>query len=249
MGKKSEKEFLINSYFVDENRDLTMPNLMCFFQEVAWEHVNNNNCGWDFLRQFDVFWAVIRFRIIVNRTPKWNEKIRIVTWGKPVERIVHPRDFEVYDEEGNKIIIATSAWLILDVNTFKPREVHFEGEDEVRVNEHAIRESIPRTPRIEPVNKSRIKQVLFSDLDMNRHVNNTRYLLWILDNFSQEFHKTHVMKECIINFVTQAMWGMDYYLIQEEIEPNVFVTNILAADDDRELCSVQTVWAERNESH
>ncbi|MDL2239543.1 hypothetical protein LJC25_02975 [Bacteroidales bacterium OttesenSCG-928-K03] len=242
MGKKFEKNFTVNSFFVDESRELTLPNLMCFFQEVAWEHVNNNNCGWDFLQKYNVFWAVIRFRLVIDRMPKWNETIKIVTWGKPVERIVHPRDFEVYDEKGNKIIIATSSWLILDVETFKPREVHFEGEDEVRVNEHAIRENVPRTPKIEHNNKSKVREVLYSDLDMNRHVNNTRYLLWALDNFSHDFHKSHKIKECIINFVSQAMCGMDYYIAQEEVEPNNFVSNIIVAESNQELCSVQTIW-------
>ncbi len=43
-----------------------------------------------------------------------------------------------------------------------------------------------------------------SDLDMNNHVNNTRYVKWILDSIPIEYHNTMKVNEFEINFLNET---------------------------------------------
>ena len=44
---------------------------------------------------------------------EWNESIHLKTWGKSRTDYLSSR-FRIFDEEGNRIIATTSAWVILN---------------------------------------------------------------------------------------------------------------------------------------
>ena len=77
-----EQTFKVYSYFVDDNRKLILSNLMYFMQEAAWAHANNNQFGWHFLQTKNMFWALVKLHIHIERMPEWNESIHLKTYLK-----------------------------------------------------------------------------------------------------------------------------------------------------------------------
>lgn len=237
-----EQKFYVFSYLVDDKRCLTLSNLMCFLQEAAGTHSDNADVGWSFLQSENMFWAVTKFYLKINRLPEWKEEILIKTWAKPVELIIHPRDFEVFDKDGNSIIKVSSEWVILDKKHFRPQKHVFEGEAKIMSTNNVIDEKIPKVQKLDLNKNSAFKKVLHSDIDMNKHVNNTRYLMWVIDEYDTEFLKNNTVSSCIINFVSQATIETHYAVQKSEIAPNQFVSTIFSEDGFKELCRIQLNW-------
>ncbi|MDR1758099.1 MAG: hypothetical protein LBR51_03965 [Bacteroidales bacterium] len=238
-----EQEFPVFSYYVDYNRKLAPHYLLLMMQEVAWAHVEYHHIGWEFLAKANRFWALIRLHVQIDRMPRWNEVVRLRTWGKPADLLLHYRDHEMVDEQGNVIIRSTSAWVILDFKTGRPQKAE-DLPTHLYVNNtrHAIEK---RAPKIKTITLSETnpeyKPVLFSDLDVNQHVNNSKYLQFAIDAFDMNFLKTHELKDFNINFTRQAKAG-DMYAVQfQEESPFSFISSIYAKEGG-ELARVQTSW-------
>ncbi|MBP7102935.1 MAG: hypothetical protein KBA86_06755 [Bacteroidales bacterium] len=241
-----EQTFTIYSNFVDDNRYLTMPNLMYFMQEVAWAHSNNNDIGWHFLQTKNMFWALVKLYIHIERMPQWNEPIRIRTWGRPSEWVVYPREFEVFDKEDKRIIAATSAWVILDKEHFKPQMIQLENEKGILFDKCVFDGKIPKITKQSFEGETEYFPVLHSDIDMNKHVNNTRYMAWVLDEYGHDFHQHYRIKTCNIHFMKQTKFGEYYGLQRNEITPNTFVSSIFTRNQSTELCRIELEWKKNN---
>ncbi|HDP93888.1 MAG TPA: hypothetical protein ENN40_00835 [Candidatus Aminicenantes bacterium] len=46
-------------------------------------------------------------------------------------------------------------------------------------------------------------EAAWSDIDLNGHVNNTRYVDWMLDGFNEDFHRRHLPRRIEMNFVAE----------------------------------------------
>ncbi|MDL2308666.1 hypothetical protein LJC53_03670 [Bacteroidales bacterium OttesenSCG-928-C03] len=239
-----EQDFTIYSYLTDCNGYLAPKQLLSLMQEVAWAHVDKHNIGWDYLFQFNQFWALTRLHVKILRMPKWNEKIKIKTWGKLSEMLTHYRDHEVLDEDGNLIIAATSTWVILDFTTGRPQRVE-NLPTYLYVNEHrnAIVENAPKIKRVSFAENERVFQpVLFSDIDVNQHVNNSFYLQFAIDALDFDYVKNHRVSEIFLNFTWQAKAGDCYAVQSSEIAPDDIVSFIFSKEEGRELARVRTKW-------
>ena len=44
--------------------------------------------------------------------------------------------------------------------------------------------------------------VAYTDMDINRHVNNARYVDWLCDRFPYEWHEKHRLERLLVHFVS-----------------------------------------------
>ena len=58
----------------------------------------------------------------------------------------------------------------------------------------------------------RSRSVCFTDLDVNGHMNNTRYLDWIMDLLPSGFHQDHAIKDLTLCYMNEAREGQDLNL-------------------------------------
>jgi len=232
----------ITSYHVDFNQHLSLVSLFYFFQESAWRHANVRGFGWADLAERNEFWVLAKVHVIIDRMPDWIEKIRLETWGKTPELLTAFRDFEIFAQDGCSIIRAASSWHILNMQTHRPTTLtHFAAHFPL-VNRHAIAEKPQKIqPPASTSVKSAVYTVLPSDIDMNMHVNNTRYIQWAIDSIPFEFQNQHFISEINVNFLSQARAG-EHYFIETYQDGLHFTQVIVAENENRKLASVQSSW-------
>jgi acyl-ACP thioesterase len=232
----------ITSYHTDFRQYLSPTFLFYFLQESAWRHANSKGFGWTHLAERNEFWVLAKMHVIINRMPKWLEKIRIETWGKTPELLTAFRDFEFFDANNQSIILVTSSWHILNMQTHRPSALSHFADDFPIVNRHAIEEK-PKKIQIPTSNtvKSEIYTVLPSNIDINQHVNNTRYVQWAMDCIPFEFQKQYVLGEIQVNFLSEARIGESYFI--ETYQNNLHFTHfIISEKDNRKLAAVESKW-------
>ena len=235
----------IASYHADFTLQLTPASLFCFLQESAWRHANSRGFGWSHLAERNEFWVLAKMHVRIGRMPSWTEKIRSETWSKTPELLTAFRDFEFFDTDNQSIVTATSSWHILNMQTHRPRALeNFANEFSV-VNRHAIEEKPQKI--VVPVSdavKSAVQLILPSDIDMNQHVNNTKYVQWAMDNIPFDFQKQHAPREIKVNFLSEARMGESYFV--ETYQNGLTFTHLIVSEkDNRKLAAVESEFIER----
>jgi len=234
----------ITSYHADSKQQLATVSLFYFLQESAWRHANSRGFGWSHLAERNEFWVLAKMHICIDQMPYWTEKIRLETWGKAPELLTAFRDFEFFDANNQSIIRATSSWHILNMQTHRPTALSYFADDFPIVNRHAIAEKPQKIqiPAADAV-KSAVYPVLPSDIDMNQHVNNTRYVQWALDCIPFDFQKQHSLCEISVNFLSEARMGENYFIESYQNELT-FTHLILSERENRKLAAVESRWKE-----
>lgn len=113
-------EITIHSYEIDFKSRLNIFSLFNYFQEIAWEHAGILHFGLEDLSKRNLFWVLSRVRVEIDRLPQWNEKIKLVTYPRGIDGLFALRDYEIYDSNDNRIISASSSWLILNAQNRRP---------------------------------------------------------------------------------------------------------------------------------
>jgi acyl-ACP thioesterase len=54
----------------------------------------------------------------------------------------------------------------------------------------------------------------YFDFDLNRHVTSTRYIDWMMDTFTVDFHKNHYPNKVSINFMKETLPGDSLNIIR-----------------------------------
>ncbi len=232
----------VKSYETDSNANLKLYAFMNFAQEIAGSHADSLGFGYDNLIQDGVIWVLSRIHVIFQRLPKWKEEISIKTWHKGSDRLFGYRDFEVEDNSGSVIIQATSSWLVINTKTRRLQRIdNIMGESAPgAVQEHAIEQPAERIASPSGMQFAKKKRVLFSDVDINGHSNNAKYIEWALDCVEPEIIKNMTISDLTINFNVETRLGeeIDLYLKFENNNEDPKNNKLLFVEGKREETSI-----------
>jgi acyl-ACP thioesterase len=240
-------EYHVNSYYTDLKKQLTLPALFCFLQESAFKHAENHNFGWTTMSENSFFWALSRMKVQINDYPLWNDSIFVETWSKKPDTIMAYRDFEVFLPDNKKSISATSAWLMLNMETRKPQRIALMKDkfpEPCSRNAFNIRlEKLPQHKN--PAKDYFIHTVPYSAIDINGHVNNTLYVQWVIDSFPVDYILNHDIFDIEINYLQEAIINQQYFVIIEEFSQNEYLCSVIRYPDNRELSRMMLKFREK----
>lgn len=206
---KFSKHYRITISDVDFMKKLKVSAAFNYFQEIAGLHAENLGIGFKTLEQkYGVFWVLTRMRVDFLRYPIWDEEIIVETWPQTPRKYSCTRDYLMKDCNGNIISRAVSQWVMLDIKTRKLRKtdliaVHFPKIIKERAIDCTLgKVKLPQEPKIA------YKRVIgCSDIDINCHLNNCKYLDFIMDCFSMEELKKYHAKSIQVNYINEAFPG------------------------------------------
>ncbi len=203
------KEFTISSFDLNPRGQARLTSMANFFQEVAYHHASELGLGYEDMKSNKTTWVLSRMRIHMKRYPVWNDRIKLETWPSGVDRLFALRDFRVLDSEGEVIGMASTAWLVLDIDThrlIRPKEMMEKFKmiiHDVQMFDQSL-DKIAIPGETKPLNKH---TVVFSDLDIVGHVNNVRYMEWCIDAISSIDNEDREIRELEINFNHETLLG------------------------------------------
>ncbi len=233
-----QTEQTIASYEVDPHQTARLPALCRFMQEAAYRHAEHLGLGHAYLAAKGMGWVLARQRIAVDRLPKWGDTVKIRTWPSGRDRLFFHRDFEI-TLDGQQVLIATNAWSLIDIE--KRGRVH---------PDHYMRLDLPEGKPVFDSRPARLKgcasadgqslSVTYGDLDLNGHVNNVRYLEWVLNSLPLGFHEMHAIHGLECNFLAEAAYGQAIRIGAEETGELQFNHTVSAGEQD--LFRAKTSW-------
>lgn len=196
----------VKSYEADADGNLRLHVLFHYFQEIAGNHAASITVPYEELKRLGLFWVLVRIKVGIVRLPRWRDVVQLSTWPKGVDGLLALRDFRMTDEHGTPLIVATSAWLLLDTVRYRPQRMSvLPFHWPLNEHEHALEERLEKLKRPERLPERFEKKVMRTDLDVNRHVNNAEYVRWILDSF--DAHPPGLLKTVQVNYLEEAVLG------------------------------------------
>lgn len=198
-----EKDFEIGSFQVHPDGKIRLSCVGDLFQETSWGHADSADFGRNLLAD-NRMWVLSRMDFHCFNLPTWGQKVRVYTAGRGVERLFAFREFLMTDEKDQVLVQCMTSYLLLNIQSKRPvrPEVVLPGH---LFNPLEKPEWQAAKVKVEgDLLASENLKVRYSDLDLNYHVNNTSYILWV-ENILKE-RKIHKDK-FLINFQAECLLG------------------------------------------
>lgn len=238
-----KKQYTVQVSDIDFRQQLKLSSLFGYLQDMATEHAIKLGVGRSSIQnKHEVIWVLIRVRVDIIRYPKLKEEITIETWPDQPNKIEFDRNFFIYDSNNNIIAKAVTTWVIIDFNTRKLKrssliEVNFPESG----REKAINCELGKIKSKGNLNINYKKTVGYSDIDINEHLNNAKYIDYIMDCFSLENHKKYFVKSIEVNYIREALPGETIVLQTDltDIEGNIVYIEGLNEETDKTVFKSQ----------
>ena len=244
-----ERKYPVNIFNTDLTGRLSPGSLFSFFEDLAGRHAAELGWGRNNLMADGFFWALSRMVVRIEALPMAWDEITLRTWPRGTETIFALRDLEMYDAAGKRLAGASSSWVIVDYNTRKAQRpdkalstlnVRFPEERALETNARRI-SSLPEGDH--EVIRLRVN---LDDIDVNRHVNNARYVHWVANCYDPEFINQHTPDTIEVNYLLEGHLGemINITTGRPGDDNTSFIHSITRENDGAELCRLRMRWKE-----
>lgn len=246
--EKFQKEFEIHYYEVNFYQELTPLAFLNYLEETAIAHSEAVGYGVSRLKNMGYGWVLSHWQIHFEQYPKLGEIIKIQTWPSHFERFYGEREFLVLNAQDKIIARASSLWIFLNLAKRRPTRIPSEISEAYRIfTEKGVTEPFPE---FNPVQIDQMEQVEFivrrSDIDTNDHVNNTKYIEWVLETVPEEVYRNYRMVSLEVAYKKESTYGEKVLAVIQEIESkdqtSCYRHHITDAGAGQDLALAQTSW-------
>ena len=203
-----ERKFTTMWHDTDAHRRVRPTQLLVYMQETSNKHTECCGMPLDTLRdEKGLAFILSKIRFAVYQPLFAFEEIRVQTWTRPSRGFSITRFFRIL--RGEQVIAeADTTWALVDINSGTP--VKGEVCDGIYSFLHDEPIEVPVPPRfrlpaalsLEEIGKRRI---VYSDLDYNMHMNNTKYPDMLCDFL--ELDEVDRVKGFLLSYVHESAFG------------------------------------------
>ena len=213
MMKTYEETFPILTSNCDMKGTWRLSAVLESMQEAAGAHSLLLGCGREELLKKNIVWVLSRSELHMNRYPRAGEKITLHTFPMPNRICFFPRYYIFTDERGEMVGKAGTLWLLLDTVTRKmlpPGEIARLIPDN---RDLTVPMNLPATVgNLQGEEFVSVYTPVFTDLDVNGHVNNTRYADWLCNTLGIDLMSENDPETIIFNYNHEILPGQEITL-------------------------------------
>jgi acyl-ACP thioesterase len=240
-----DKQFELR-YFEMNKLGLATPTIiLAFLEETAADHCYSINHSLFDLVKKNVGWVLVSGVLQVDRYPNYKEKITVRTWLSSYTSIKGYRENIIFDEQHNIIARAKGLWVFFDIDKRKPIPIFndikekwsYYSEESINID---IKKKIGAIGFASHIKKFEVHRF---DTDMNKHVNNIRYLQWVIESIPQDIVDNYYLNEINGRFIAEAQYGDSILsLTNKDINDNSFMHTIKIEGSDKICATAKTLW-------
>ena len=255
-GLVFRQNFSIRSYEIGADKTASIETLMNHLQETALNHVRGAGLLGDGfgatpeMSRRNLIWVVAKMQVLVEHYPSWGDIVQVDTWVGKSGKNGMRRDWHVCDyRTGQTVMRATSIWVMMNKHTRRlskiPEEVRSEIEPYFVEQPAILDEDSRKLPKLNDDTADYVKRGLtprWSDLDVNQHENNVKYIGWILESAPISILESHELagmtleyrKECSRDSVLQSLTAVS--------PDNTECNHLLRMECGTEIVRGRTEW-------
>lgn len=240
--KKYSRDYEIGSHHCNMFAELNLSALLLFLQDAANKHASLLNYDYDFCRKNNLAWVLIKYDVEIEEMPSLLDIIKITTHPSGIKKLFARRDFIV--EKNDKVIIrAASQWLIIDTIKHCPVSIYDYNKDFQFIDEYTLETKFSKILKPEKLDEQKKFPVIFTDIDVNKHMNNTQYVNYAYNSFSSDWLHTHTFKRLEMQFKEESFLD-DVLTYSVNIQDNTAV-QIAENQEGKEVFIMRTTFEKK----
>lgn len=233
---------IVPYYDGDKDGYLRPENLLAYLGEASTIHSNSIGVGQKELKMNNYSWMLNRWRARFFKYPRVMDEIIIETWSSGINKFYATREFVVYDKEEKILFKGTTQWVFFDLDKLRPVRVpEYIGRMYGDCKDRALDDffDFKRDFETEMGLQFLVRR---SDIDSNNHVNNVKYLDWILEALPDDLVENKRLYDLDIFYKKEVKKGntIESSFIKDIEEGSTFLHKII--DEDEIHAFGRTVW-------
>lgn len=175
-----------------------------FMQDCATQHAERLGLSRQAMLEHNAFWVLSRLHYHLERPFQPYETICVHTWARTIKGPLFYRDFHFFHGE-EKVGWAITAWALIDVHShrlLRPKTVI----PTLPMLQQDLTATLGKLPAAACVPVS-TRTVGYSDVDVNRHLNNVKALDIASDLFELEHHPELFVSDLRVNYFSESACG------------------------------------------
>ena len=170
-----QKEYTLLSTDVDLFQRLRLSRLFTWMQEAAIAHTTELGMGRDKTLDKGLLWIITLTRTEIERLPVYDEPVTLRSWPGKTMHMFFPRYSTLTDASGQVLVRSSMFWGLMDQST---RHLVFPEDHGIEIEGDSAPAPLPLPAplKMPPAAQTGTFTVPYSYIDLNGHMNNTRYL-------------------------------------------------------------------------
>ncbi len=207
-GIKANRAYLVHSYEVDAWNRVLPQSILLYMQDLATLQSEECGVGIARLRENRFGWMLYQMDYTLTHDFFGYETIDLSTMATAFDALYAYRKFWMRNSKGELIGEAKSKWVLFDFEERKiAKKPDWLREAYGLSGEETDKLSFSKIPlRFEASHTHELK-VGYADIDINRHANNARYLIWAIEGMSLDWIRKHRVKRANIIFKCETRLG------------------------------------------
>lgn len=170
---------------LDASDNILPSSLLQAFQNISADHADIMHIGYKDLISQNLIWVVDKIHYTILDLNIGLKHLKITTWPEKPKALECPRNIIITDENNKVLIKGIARWCIINLNSrrlTRTSQIKMpEGEYISKVNYETPYELFKPLNKEELVFSSK-RKIFYSNLDHNKHLNNTNYANYVLDS-------------------------------------------------------------------
>ena len=141
----------------------------------------------------------------VNTLPVHGQTVNIRGWAGRCRSGIFPFYCQITDENGDLMVAGCTMWVLSDLSCHSML-----SENIPHLQLPSPEPDDAPLPRMKPIRAPEellhtSRRVRYSEVDINGHLTNTRYIDWVCDLAGEDFHRDHPLRQLRIDYRAEIM--------------------------------------------
>jgi medium-chain acyl-[acyl-carrier-protein] hydrolase len=194
-----EQTYVLRVENVDANGEWRIGEIFCAMQAVAEGQSVLFSLGLEAMHAHNLAWVVTRARLTLARALRLGETVTMRTWPAQPKHMFFPRYFQLFAQD-EPVGSAVMLYVQLDLSTRRMGKPWLGGHVAPVCDLPPPLPLPGGIPALAAPARVTERVANYSDLDINGHVNNARYLDWFFDCFPMEHHRARRLTDVLIHY-------------------------------------------------
>lgn len=245
MSLTTDKNYLVHYYEIDIKKRALLTSIINYLMDVCTVQSDKVGVSLDYMMNNNKGWILIQWDIKIHRYPTYDEIVKVSTTSHSFYKYYSYRKHSIVDKDGNILVEGTSIWLLVDTVKRKPLKLDQELYDAFNMSpEENERFPLAKLPHLNTWDTELTFKIRYSDIDTNHHVNNVKYINWIVESIPLDIALNYELKNLTIVYKKETSYGHNIHVHTkiEKTDTGYICHHNIISDLGEDLTLAKTYW-------